>query len=143
MMSFIRTLALILIVGAPGVHAKDLVLGPDVRAVPGEAGPEYVLRYGNPQATNVVLAGSWSHWLDKLHPLQKKGELWEIDIQQLGLSFGQHTYKFIVDGEWESGSDRVLYVNEDGLLERPLDLITSARVVNRSPRPFRARRVWS
>ena len=49
-----------------------------------------------------------------------------MDLRPLKLDFGRHDFKFLPDGIWEKGENRTLYINEDGLVERPSDIIVSA-----------------
>lgn len=49
--------------------AAEIILGPDIRVVPGEK-PTPWLRYKNPEATAVSVAGVWNTWSEKV-PLQR------------------------------------------------------------------------
>jgi len=102
------------------------VLSPENKEVPGKE-PTPVLTYHHPGAGAVKVAGSWDHWQTK-RAMTKDGANWTLDIRPLKLSFGRNEFKFIPDGKWEDGSDRSLYINEAGLIERPADLIFSANM---------------
>ena len=111
---------------APGLLVEDtVVLGPDVRAIPG-VNPTTRLRFRAPGARTVALAGAWDYWA-KPHPMTQRNGDWELEIGGLGLQLGRYEFKFVTNGVWEAGDNRILYVNLDGLLERPPDLIFSAR----------------
>ena len=106
--------------------AADTPLKPDVFTVPGET-PTPWLTYENPGATSVLVTGSWDLWVGRV-PLQPDRNLWKLDTRTLGATFGQHEFKLIPDGEWEKGENRVLFINRDGLLEKPSSLIYSATI---------------
>ena len=78
--------------------------------------------------TNVSVAGTWNVWTGR-HGLVKTGEdLWELDTRTLGARLGQHEFKFIVNGEWEAGANRVLPINLEGEIERPPAMIQRAAI---------------
>jgi len=78
------------------------------------------LQYAAPRLTrSVAIAGSWSSWTGR-HALAKSpGGLWQIDTRTLGAGVGRHQYKFIVNGKWEAGANRVLPINPDGCIGEP------------------------
>lgn len=79
-------------------------------------------------ATNVQVAGSWDVWTGR-HDLVRTGEnLWELDVRRLNARLGQHEFKFIVNGEWETGANRQLPLNLDGEIEQPPAMIQRAAV---------------
>ncbi len=104
------------------------VLGPKVHAVPGVTGSR-TLYYRQRGVTNVFVAGSWD-WAGK-YPMERRGDTWGLDISRLGIGLGRHEFKFLPNGEWEDGDNRMLFVNEEGVLERPQDLIFAARMDRR------------
>ena len=106
--------------------AEEPALRPDVRAVPGEQATPW-LRYENPGATNVIVAGSWDEWSGR-YPMALSNGVWVLDSRILPASFGQHEFKFLPNGEWEKGDNRPVYINEQGLLERPADAIFNATI---------------
>lgn len=122
-------LAIILVcLSAPvGGWSEEAPQTPTLRSIPGEE-PTPFLLYENSSARTVAMGTSGDRWAGR-HPLQpRRGRTWALDIRPLKLRFGRHEYKFIVDGEWEPGENRILHINENGLLERPPDVIKSARV---------------
>ena len=114
---------------ARSLFAEEAPLRPDLRYVPGET-PTAALRYQNPAATGVVVAGSWDGWVGRF-PMTMSNGIWMLDSRVLPASFGQHEYKFIVNGDWEKGDNRALYVNGEGQLDRPSDLIFNASIDDR------------
>ncbi len=106
--------------------AEDRPLSPRFRQIPGNP-PTTRLVYEHPGAREVVLATSADQWSGR-HALQRDGEFWVFDISPLNLELGRYEFKFIVDGDWEPGANRVLFVNSDGMLYRSPDVISRARV---------------
>ncbi len=109
--------------------SEDPPLRPDVRSVPGST-PTPWLRFQDPAATGVIVAGSWDGWSGRF-PMQLADGVWTLDTRTLPVSFGQHDFKFILNGEWEKGENRSLYVNGERLLDRPSDLIFNATIDDR------------
>ena len=78
--------------------------------------------------TNVAVSGTWNAWRAPV-PLAAAGEnLWELDARTLGARLGRHEFKFIVNGEWEGGDNRLLPINLDGEIERPPAMIQRATI---------------
>jgi pullulanase len=102
----------------------DVILEPGISVVPGEI-PVARLGYRSPKAGKVFISGSWSHWRGK-HAMTLEKSVWVLDVSALRLPRGRHEFKFRPDGEWESGPNRIFHVNEQGLLERPPDVIAAA-----------------
>ncbi len=96
------------------------------RHIPGTE-PTRFLVFDHPMARSVLVSHSGDNWKEK-HAMMRRGREWVLDIRTLDLPFGRHEFKFIVDGEWESGDNRILHINEQGLLERPSDIIFSAEI---------------
>lgn len=115
-------LALLAVVAA----AAEPPLSPETRAVPG-AEPTALLTYANASARTVEVAGSWSKWTSRL-PMSASNGLWVLDIRKAGARPGRHEFKFVADGAWEPGDNRVLHLNDDLLLERPPDVVLDARL---------------
>lgn len=115
---------------ASGAAAAEPPLRADYRAVPGQTATEW-LRYANPKATGVVVAGSWDAWSGRTAMAVADG-VWALDSRRLDAPIGQHAFKFIVDGEWETGDNRLCYINSEGLLERPSDIIYAATIDDRN-----------
>jgi pullulanase len=104
--------------------AEEPPLTPVHFAVPGvEATPW--LRYADPLAQRVDVAGTWDRW-ESRKPLILSNGVWTVDSRTLHARPGRHEYKFLPDGKWESGDNRVLFINDEGLLERPPDVISAA-----------------
>ena len=112
------------------VFSEDPPLRPEVRFIPGST-PTPWLQFQCPAATGVMVAGSWDSWTGRF-PMRVENEVWTLDTRSLPASFGQHDYKFIINGEWEKGDNRSLYVNGERLLDRPSDLIFNAAIDDRS-----------
>lgn len=102
----------------------DVVLAPDVRVIPGET-LTWGLRYRDPAAKTVMVSGTWDGWTENTPMVKKRGQ-WVLDLRPLKLDFGRHDFKFLTDGIWEKGENRTLYINEEGFVERPSDVIFSA-----------------
>lgn len=120
---------LALVLATSLAHAVETPLGPDIRAVPGEQ-PTPWLRYQDPAATSVVVAGSWDQWSNR-YPMTQADGVWTLDTRTLGATYGLYKFKFIPNGDWEKGDNRPLYINGEGLLERPSDLIFNATIDGR------------
>jgi pullulanase len=104
--------------------AQEPPLSPAERFAPGVA-PTPLLRFFAPTATQVHVAGSWSGWTNRA-PMQTQGGEWLLDVRTLPVEEGRHEFKFIIDGAWEPGDNRALFVNGQRLLERPPDVILNA-----------------
>ena len=100
------------------------------KEMPGKQ-PATLLRYYHASAPKVLVSGSWDGWQEKV-ALVRDGKEWVFDIRPLQMSQGYHEFKFLPDGEWEAGKNRILYVGDDGYVERPLTLILSARMQSTS-----------
>ncbi len=104
--------------------SSEPVLTSTLRAIPGIE-PTPALRYFAPGARRVELCGKWSNWADR-HPLSSRGQNWVLDVSRIGLAPGRHEFKFIINSEWESGDNRIFYIDDKGLLVRPPDLVIKA-----------------
>jgi pullulanase/glycogen debranching enzyme len=105
--------------------AAEPPLSPVLRTVPGESPTPY-LRYEAPVTTKVVqISGTWGMWSNRV-ALTKSDGLWQLDIRTLGLKPGRYEFKFISDKAWEHGRNRTFYLNDDGLLVRPPNLVVKA-----------------
>ncbi len=87
------------------------------RGMPG-AVPSDTLRLKAPDAVSVELRSSADGWAE-FHALRREDGLWSTTVGESGLAYGVHEFKFVVDGEWEDGENRTLYVNRDGQIVRP------------------------
>jgi len=110
--------------------ASEVPLSPEVRMVPGQR-PTALLQYQNTAARTVLMAGSWNNWAKK-QALQKRKNLWVQDIAGWELEPGRYEFKFIVNGEYESGVNRIFFINEDHQLERPPAIIDQALIASRT-----------
>lgn len=107
------------------VGAETPALAPDVRYIPGDP-PTHQLRYTHPDATNVVIEGSWNRWAVPV-PLEQDDTTWQLDTRLLHPPrAGRYEYKFIIDGSYEPGRNRVLHLDPDGMLDRIPDLVQDA-----------------
>lgn len=79
-------------------------------------------------ATNVQISGTWSSWTSPVSMARISENQWELDVRTLGARLGRHEFKFIVNGAWESGDNRVLPINLDGAIERPPAAIQRATI---------------
>jgi 1,4-alpha-glucan branching enzyme len=56
-----------------------------------------------PGAMSVLLVGDFTQWQRHAIALRKeKGGVWEASVE---LQPGKHTYRFVVDGEWQDDPD--------------------------------------
>ena len=78
--------------------------------------------------TNVTVAGTWSSWTGRHAMTEVRTNLWRLDSRELGARVGRHEFKFIVNGEWEGGANRVLPINLDGEIENAPAMIQRAVV---------------
>ncbi|NCC49996.1 MAG: hypothetical protein EOM20_02150 [Spartobacteria bacterium] len=118
---------LICLASFSSVLAQELVLSSNTFGVPGEREPTAYINYQQPGATSVIVAGSWQMWTNR-DALSPRGALWSLDVRPLGIPFGRHEYKFIVDGEWETGDNRFLYADTSSMLAVPPDVIRQALI---------------
>lgn len=103
----------------------DVVLAADLRALPGKTVTPWLF-YRDDKATTLHVGGTWSAW-DKKHPMQKVAPgIWAFALGDLKAPFGRHEFKFIVDGVWEGGDNRLLHLNDNGLLYLPPDIVAES-----------------
>ena len=110
-----------------GIPEGGIILRADYRAIPGVQ-PTRFLKYEHPGAEAVSIFGSWNGWSDGVPLVAQGGGLFAADITGLNLKTGPFAYKFVVDDQWEADENRQFYINAGGLLERPADLIVSAKI---------------
>lgn len=56
-------------------------------------------RFSAPNATSVMLVGDFTHWQQQPIPMRKEQDgIW---LASVDLPPGKHTYRFIVDSEWQ------------------------------------------
>lgn len=122
---FKRIGILILLGLAVGAQAQEPPQSPQQRIPPGlRATP--LLRYQNEIAGQVEVCGTWDLYATRTKMTLNNG-VWELDVRALpNLKPGRFEYKFIVNGQWEPGENRILYLNDSRLLERPPSLVLNA-----------------
>ena len=118
----------LLLVAAMGLagRAAEPPMRPDYRYLPGVTATPW-LTYGHPAATSVWVKGLWDGWAGAV-PMQQSNGVWVLDTRTLGAPFGRYEFKFLPDGAWESGDNRDLFLNRDGLMDQPSALIYSAEI---------------
>jgi 1,4-alpha-glucan branching enzyme len=61
-----------------------------------------------PAATSVLLAGDFTQWQKRAVPMRRgKDGIWSAAVS---LSPGPHSYRFIVDGEWQDDPECTIRV---------------------------------
>ncbi len=111
-------------------QAQEAPLAPGVFAVPGVKPTPY-LRYVNPTATVAEVAGTWNQWTSSF-PMTRANGQFVLDVRTLPLPKpGRYEFKFIANKSWEVGDNRSFFVNDEGMLERPPDVVLSARLEDR------------
>jgi len=65
-------------------------------------------RFSAPGAVSVLLVGDFTHWQRRGIPMQKgKDGIWTATVS---LPPGKHSYRFMVDGEWQDDPECKLRV---------------------------------
>ena len=100
--------------------------------LPGQDEPTPWLLFQIPGKT-IEVAGFWDGWKEPV-ALGSNEVYRKLDVRSQELPFGRYEYKFITDDSWESGANRVFYINRNGDLEAPSDLITRSEIS--SPNEF-------
>ena len=119
-----------LIVAAWPLHADEQPLSSVRRIVPGEKPTPY-MTYKDSRAKMVEITGTWNQWQTRPRFTEKDGQ-WVLDVRTIKAAPGRWEFKFIIDGEWEPGDNRIFYINDQGLLERPPDVILDATLFSRN-----------
>jgi 1,4-alpha-glucan branching enzyme len=87
----------------PSVPSPEPVGAREVRPKPAEqkraSQKPIEFRLHAPQASSVVVAGSFNNWDTHKTRLQRDGDAWKAKIS---LAPGRYEYRFVVDGEWVS-----------------------------------------
>lgn len=104
----------------------DVILERGRREVPGRVATPYLF-FRDVAATNVTVCGMWDRWRTR-HALARRDGLWVLDVRPLRLAAGRYEFKFITDGEWEPGANRLLEVGEQHWLERFPAAVSDARI---------------
>ncbi len=107
----------------PSPSEHDVVLAPDNRDIPGTTATRW-LYYRHPGANQVLLAGAWNGWDPKVEMQAVSPGVWAYPLGDQKTSFGSYEFKFIPDGEWEPGENRIVHFNENGDIERPPRVIS-------------------
>ncbi len=95
----------------------DLPLTLGERRLPGRT-PSSILRFSDPLATTVTLRHRGDDFTQD-HALAKTGDVWEIDVSTIPLGPGWHDFKLRLNGNWESGANRWLWINPGGQIAQP------------------------
>jgi pullulanase/glycogen debranching enzyme len=118
-------------VQAPVPDISDVILSDMNREQPGTT-PTNWLYFQSRTAEQVVLAGSWDGW-EARNPMSALSDgLWAFEIGSVEAPFGRYEFKFIVDGTWEGGSNRILTLNEEGLMEKPPEVVAQTLIQDRN-----------
>ena len=65
-------------------------------------------RFTAADAMSVLLVGDFTHWQANPIPMRKGGDgIWTASVE---LAPGNHTYRFIVDGEWRDDPECAIHV---------------------------------
>ncbi len=97
----------------PGVHLLTL----EDRSL-ARAEPTHTVGFHDRSARRVKIRHSADGWA-KPHPMQREGRVWRISVDDLDLEPGLHAFKFLINGRWEAGENRMLYINDEGLIDYP------------------------
>jgi chromosome partitioning protein len=83
-----------------------------MRLCPQQVGDGVLLRYYDPSAREVKIAGDFSNWqpVDDIMIQQKGDKVWKGTIH---LTPGKYEYKFIVDGKWKIDPNNPEVTNND------------------------------
>ena len=113
------------------IQAQEPPLAPDVRLVPGIRATRW-LRYVNPTGVSVEVSGTWNQWSRGFPMIRTNQNLFVLDVSTLPIEKpGRYEFKFIVNGQWEPGDNRLLVINDNRMLERPPDVVLAARLDGR------------
>ena len=73
-----------------------------------DSSKKQTFRFSAPGAMSVLLVGDFTHWQQGGIPMQKNKEgVWTATVS---LQPGNHTYRFIVDGDWRDDPECKLRV---------------------------------
>lgn len=98
-------------------------LGIPLRQGPQQIDEGVLLRYYDPVAQNVQIAGDFSNWqpVENIMVQQKEKKLWKGTVQ---LEPGKYQYKFIVDGKWKVDPNNPQMVTTDGGVSNSLLIVS-------------------
>jgi pullulanase/glycogen debranching enzyme len=111
----------------PRPDLLDTILRPDHREIPGRVATGW-LYYRNDTGGEIRVAGSWDGWEGRFELTPVSRGLYAFDMRPFDVPFGRYEFKFIVDGQWEPGENRLLHLNEHGRIERPPQVIAQALI---------------
>ena len=100
----------------------------DSRPILGNEATPFLRFEASGTATNVEISGTWNSWKSRQAMAKDADGLWTLDVRKLGARLGRHEFKFVVDGVWESGDNRILPINLNGEIERPPAMIQRAAI---------------
>ncbi len=124
-----RILAL-LAAGISIAVAQELPQSADYRVTPGVRATPF-LRYQDSSANMIEVCGTWDMYASRTRLTQSNG-VWALDVRNLPkIRPGRFEYKFIVNGAWEAGENRVIFLNDQRQIERPPDVILNAVMTKR------------
>jgi pullulanase/glycogen debranching enzyme len=106
---------------------SDVILSDSNRSQPGTTPTDW-LYFQAPGAESVKVSGSWDGW-DQKSEMQPVGDdIWVKNIGAVDVPFGRYEFKFIVDGNWEGGANRILTLNEQGQMEKPPEIVAQTLI---------------
>lgn len=111
----------------PPPSESDVVLSDANRTQPGAEAARW-LYYRHPEADAVRVSGSWDGWEAKSDMITVQDGVWAFEIGNVEAPFGRYEFKFIIDGEWEGGANRVLTLNEESQMEKPPEVVSQVRI---------------
>ncbi|HOK40191.1 MAG TPA: alpha-amylase family glycosyl hydrolase [bacterium] len=77
----------------------------------------------------VSIAGDWNNWQpDRFFLTKINDDTFIYPVSEIPK--GKHFYKFIIDGNWEAGENRVIYINDNNEIYDPYYFIDSAEIID-------------
>ncbi len=108
-----------------------LALASPAHAAPEKAAGGIRFTYRDANAGSVAWAGEFNGWNSSANPMKKTGDLWSVT---LALPAGEHTYKFVVDGQWfadpENGATKGEFGNSVVTVDAKGELVTQKATSN-------------
>lgn len=93
-------------------------LQPGSREFPG-AEPSDRIMLRAPDANSVEVRHSGDGWAGGRSLAKGDDGVWSASAGELGWPHGAYAFKFLVDGEWEDGENRTVYVDREGQIVHP------------------------
>lgn len=112
---------------APAPSRTDLLLSDSQRDIPGETPSEW-LYYRSNDTELVEISGAWDGWSTRPEMRKVTRGVWAFHIGGVEAPFGSYEFKFVLDDIWEGGSNRILYLNEEGQMELPPQVVAQALI---------------